>query len=90
MNQGFVGLAIVMVLASCLSLYYYLSLLVQIWFKPASRMSLEPGNAEDAKTQKWLAFVLAATSLAIGVIGPRWAQSLNFTVAKEKAQASRP
>jgi proton-translocating NADH-quinone oxidoreductase chain N len=88
-SQGLVGLSVVMVLASCLSLYYYLSLLVQIWFKPTSRMSIAPGDAEDAARQNWIAVLLAAVSIVIGVVGPRWSQSLDFKVAKESTSKSK-
>jgi NADH-quinone oxidoreductase subunit N len=88
-SQGMLGLSIIMVLASCFSLYYYLSLLVQIWFKPASRMSVVPGNAADVLPQKYLAVVLAGVSIIVGVIGPRWSQSVHFKMAKESSKTAK-
>jgi proton-translocating NADH-quinone oxidoreductase chain N len=82
-QQGLLGLAVVMVLASCVSLYYYLSLLVQVWFKDEGRMTLSVFHNADFRGQKILVSVLAAVSLVVGVVGPRWSQSLDFKVAKE-------
>ena len=72
-SVGLVGLAVVLVVLSCLSLYYYLSVLVEFWFKPASRSSVAVIENEDTKHMRWLIGVAVVVSLAIGIFGPRWA-----------------
>lgn len=83
-DVGLVGLPIILVLMSCVSLYYYLSLMVEMWFKDESGYSLVPTRIEaTAKGMKWITGALAAITLVVGVVGPRWAMSLNYAVAVE-------
>ncbi len=82
-SAGLIGLAIVMVVLSCISLFYYLSLLVEIWLKPATRSSVHPQENEDARDVRVLVGVVAAASLIVGVIGPRWVSAINPTFARE-------
>lgn len=80
-SVGLIGLAIVMVLLSCISLFYYLSILVEIWLKPSTRSSVNPQDNEDARDVRILVGIVAAASLVIGLVGPRWISSINPTFA---------
>jgi NADH-quinone oxidoreductase subunit N len=82
-SVGLVGLAIVMVVLSCISLFYYLSVLVEIWLKPSTRSSVNPQNNEDARYVRIIVGIIAAASLVIGVVGPRWISTINTTFAAE-------
>jgi NADH-quinone oxidoreductase subunit N len=87
-SEGLMGLAIFMVVFSCLSLYYYLSLLVEIWLKPAYRNSVTVVSNQDTGFQKALIGVAVVGSLVIGVVGPRWASVINYQTAREKPVTS--
>jgi NADH-quinone oxidoreductase subunit N len=88
-SVGLIGLAIVMVILSCISLFYYLSLLVEVWLKPATRSSVNPLENEDARDVRVLVGIVAAASLIVGLVGPRWVASINPTFARElSAQSS--
>jgi proton-translocating NADH-quinone oxidoreductase chain N len=82
-SVGLVGLAIVMVVLSCISLFYYLSVLVEIWLKPSTRSSVNPQNNEDAREVRILVGIVAAASLVIGIVGPRWIATINPTFAAD-------
>ena len=82
-SVGLIGLAVVMVVLSCISLFYYLSVLVEIWLKPATRSSVNPQDNEDARDVRVLVGLVAAASLLIGLVGPRWVASINPTFARE-------
>jgi NADH-quinone oxidoreductase subunit N len=82
-SAGLIGLAVVMVVLSCISLFYYLSLLVEIWLKPATRSSVNPQDNEDARDVRVLVGLVALASLIIGLIGPRWVSFINPTFARE-------
>lgn len=88
-SAGLVGLAVVMVVLSCISLFYYLSVLVEIWLKPATRSSVNPPNDEDARDVRVMVGIVALASLVVGLVGPRWIASINPTFAREvQGQAS--
>ena len=72
-SQGLVGLSVILVLFSCISLYYYLSLMVEMWFKPDTRNSVVIKTQEETRFMKVLVGFAVALSLVIGVVGPRWA-----------------
>lgn len=82
-SVGLVGLSVVMVVLSCISLFYYLSILVEIWLKPATRSSVNPQESEDARDVRVLVGFVAVASLVVGLIGPRWVASINPTFARE-------
>lgn len=82
-SVGLLGLAVVMVVLSCISLFYYLSILVEIWLKPATRSSVNPQDNEDARDVRVLVGLVAAASLVVGIIGPRWVATINPTFARE-------
>jgi proton-translocating NADH-quinone oxidoreductase chain N len=92
-SAGFVGLPVLMVLMSCVSLYYYLSLLVEIWFKEPSNYSVNPKvsvqreNFEVNLANGLLVFGVLA-SLIIGIFGPRWMSSINFVPASSSSKTS--
>lgn len=84
-NQGFIGLAIILVLFSCLSLYYYLSIIAEMWFKPASRYSAQNTQSEETNSGMMIMSVISAIiAIVIGILGPRWALNLDYTQASEK------
>ncbi|APJ04845.1 NADH-quinone oxidoreductase subunit N [Silvanigrella aquatica] len=84
-NQGFIGLSIILVIFSCLSLFYYLSIMSEIWFKPATRYSAQNPQSEETNSGMMVISVIAAVAaIVIGIVGPRWAISLNYTQASEK------
>lgn len=86
-GQGLIGLSVFMVLFSCLSLYYYLSLMVEMWLKPASRHSVIVETTPDTPLQKVLIGIAVVLAFAIGIVGPRWANSINYQVAREAPMA---
>jgi proton-translocating NADH-quinone oxidoreductase chain N len=91
-SSGFVGLPILMVLMSCLSLYYYLSLLVEVWFKEPTRYSVNPTEVVREKFELNLNQMLLTfgviVSLLIGVFGPRWMTFINFVPGSAATEPS--
>ncbi|BBH54432.1 NADH-quinone oxidoreductase subunit N [Fluviispira sanaruensis] len=84
-NQGLIGLSIILVVFSCLSLYYYLSVMVEMWFKPSTRYSAQ--SNQDSETNSGmliLSLIAVIASLFIGIFGPRWAINLDYSQAVEK------
>ncbi|MES2615824.1 MAG: NADH-quinone oxidoreductase subunit N [Bdellovibrionota bacterium] len=87
-NEGFIGLSIILVVFSAVSLYYYLSIMVEMWFKPQSRYSIQ--NSQSVETNsalKTLTLVAVIAALLIGFLGPRFAVNLNYVQAVEKSSA---
>lgn len=84
-SEGLVGLSVVLVLCSCISLFYYLSIMVEMWLKPASRNSIEHVETPMTKSLRLLVGVAVAAAMVVGIIGPRWASSLNYRTAVEKS-----
>jgi proton-translocating NADH-quinone oxidoreductase chain N len=82
-GEGLTGLAILMVVFSVLSLFYYLSILVEMWLKPASRNSIPFHAGPDAGLQKLLIGVAVAVSFVVGIVGPRWASKIDYATARE-------
>lgn len=80
-----IGLSVFLVVLSCLSLYYYLSIIVEIWLKPESRHTVEVVSGGDFVHLPRIVGLLAALSLVVGVFGPRWAQIVDYTVAAERS-----
>lgn len=76
-----IGLSVFLVVFSCLSLYYYLSIIVEIWLKPESRHTVHVVSGGDFAHLPRIVGLLAAVSLVIGVFGPRWAQNVDYSVA---------
>jgi len=89
-SVGLIGLAVVMVLLSCVALFYYLSLLVEIWLKPATRSSVNPQDNEDSRDVRVLVGIVAFASLVVGIVGPRWVASINPTFARENRAPAQP
>ncbi len=84
-NQGFVGLSIILVIFSCLSLYYYLSIMAEMWFKPATRYSIQNNQSEETNSGMMAMTIIASiAAIVIGIVGPRWALNINYTQANEK------
>lgn len=84
-NQGFIGLSIILVVFSCLSLYYYLSIMAEMWFKPATRYSVQSNQSEETNSGMMVMSIIAAVfAIFIGILGPRWAINLDYTQAFEK------
>ena len=84
-NQGFIGLSIILVVFSCLSLYYYLSIMSEMWFKPATRYSAQSKQSEETNSGMMAMSLIAAfAAIIIGILGPRWAINLDYTQASEK------
>ncbi|WP_186648553.1 NADH-quinone oxidoreductase subunit N [Fluviispira vulneris] len=84
-NQGLIGLSIILVVFSCLSLYYYLSVMVEMWFKPSTRYSAQSNqNSETNSGMLILSLIAVIASLFIGIFGPRWALNLDYSQAVEK------
>jgi NADH-quinone oxidoreductase subunit N len=83
-SADLIGLSIFLVVFSCLSLYYYLSIVVEIWLKPESRHTVNVVAGGDFAHMPKIVGLLAAASVVVGVVGPRWAQLLDYTVAAER------
>ena len=86
-SQGLLGLSVILVLFSCISLYYYLSLMVEMWFKPNTRNSVIIKTQEETRFMKVLVGGAVALSLVIGVLGPRWAVNVSDVAVVEPTQA---
>ena len=83
-KEGLIGLSIILVLFSSISLYYYLSLIVEMWFKPPSRYSIQNNQgAETNSTLKTLTCVAVLAAFFIGIFGPKFAFNFDFTQAIE-------
>lgn len=84
-HEGLIGLSVILVVFSSISLYYYLSIMVDMWFKPQSRYSVQnTQSVETNSTLQTLAFIAVVTAILIGLLGPRFAVNLNFTQAIEQ------
>jgi NADH-quinone oxidoreductase subunit N len=84
-SQGLIGLSCLLVVFSCVSLSYYLSVLVEMWFQPRTRYSVQNHQLPQTNSGMFvLVLVAAAAVLWIGVVGPRWAMDLNYVQASEK------
>lgn len=84
-HQGMIGLPILLIVFSCVSLFYYLSLINEMWFKPVSRYSVESNQtAPTNAAMKILTLIAIVAALAIGLLGPQFAMKLNYTQAVEK------
>jgi NADH-quinone oxidoreductase subunit N len=84
-HQGIIGLPIILIVFSCVSLYYYLSLMNEMWFKPTARYSIQ--NTQSAPTNasmKIIVLIGVIMVLLIGVFGPKFAMKLDYTQAIEK------
>ncbi|MGY3802883.1 NADH-quinone oxidoreductase subunit N [Pigmentibacter ruber] len=84
-NQGFIGLAIILVVFSCLSLFYYLSIMAEMWFKPATRYSIHNNQSDETNSgMQAMTIIAAVAAIVIGILGPRWAININYNQAAEK------
>jgi NADH-quinone oxidoreductase subunit N len=83
-STNLIGLSIILVLFSCLSLYYYLAIMVEVWLKPENRHTIHVVKGGDFAHLPRLIGLLTLVSLLVGIFGPRWAQLMNFNVAVEK------
>ncbi len=84
-NQGFIGLSVILVIFSCMSLYYYLSIMSEMWFKPTTRYSVQSIQSEETNSGMMAMSIIAAiAAIVIGILGPRWAINLDYTQASEK------
>lgn len=89
-SQGLIGLAVVLVLMSCFSLYYYLAVMVEIWFKPASRSSVIVMEGADEKQMRALIGIAVAAAIIIGLVGPRWALNAHSQWMRSVSSQSSP
>ncbi len=83
-SADLIGLSVVLVIFSCLSLYYYLSIMVEMWLRPESRHTVNVVVGGEFAHLNRVVGLLVVLSILVGVLGPRWAQALNFTVAVEE------
>jgi NADH-quinone oxidoreductase subunit N len=85
LKQGLIGFSIILVVLSCISLAYYLSIMVEMWFKPPFRHSVHNNqSAETNSALKTLTFIAVIASFLIGLMGPRYAMKINYQQAVEK------
>jgi NADH-quinone oxidoreductase subunit N len=89
-STGLIGLAILLAVLSCLGLYYYLAVIVEMWLKPRSRHTIQVVHGGDFAQLPRLVGVLAVVSIVLGIIGPRWAQSLDYRVAAVEGTKPKP
>lgn len=88
-SSGFIGISIIMVVLSCISLYYYLSVLVSVWLRPESKYTVTLKSNEDAKGIGRLVTFVAVLVVVIGLFGPRWVSLINYQTAQTQAQISK-
>lgn len=63
--------------------------MVEMWFKPASRYSVQDNqSAETNSTLKTITFIAVVAALLIGILGPRYAVNLNYTQAVESSSSA--
>jgi NADH-quinone oxidoreductase subunit N len=85
MNEGFIGLIIILIIFSCLSLYFYLSIMAEMWFKPGTRYSIQNQQSQETNSSMMvMSLVAAGGALLIGILGPLWAMNMSYTQAQEK------
>lgn len=84
LREGLLGLSILFVLLTCVSLYYYLNVIVEMWFKAPTRHSIQSNQSTATEAVfKPLIFVILVVSILVGWLGPRIAMQTNFTQASE-------
>jgi proton-translocating NADH-quinone oxidoreductase chain N len=84
MSENFVGLSIIFVMLSSVSLFYYLSLIVDMWFHPASKYSAHVNQSHETNAgMAVLTCVGVLGVVVIGVLGPRWVFEMDFRSAVE-------
>jgi NADH-quinone oxidoreductase subunit N len=66
--SGLLPLAIVLILASVVSAFYYLRIIKTVWFDEP-RIAMVPVGASTTLTLTGATFVLAALTLVIGLVG---------------------
>jgi len=64
LNAGLGLLALIGVLTSVISAYYYLRVIVKLWLEPGE------GNAEVPARLGWAIGICAVATLAIGIVPP--------------------
>jgi NADH-quinone oxidoreductase subunit N len=87
-SEGFVGLSVLMVILSCVSLYFYLSLLVEMWFKGYHKYSIKTPEIPTLGLAKWVFGALALLVLFFGVAGPRFLKYVNFEESQKNQLSS--
>ncbi len=89
-SGGLIGLAIILAMFSTISLYYYLSLITAMWFHAPSSHTAE-GHLDVTVNRRmhWTIGMLAAASLVIGIVGPRWAIKLDQRTARQIAPTAQ-
>lgn len=84
-HQGIIGLPIILIVFSCISLYYYLSVMNEMWFKQSARYSIHSRqSAPTNASMKIITLVGVIVALLIGIFGPQFAMKLDYTQAVEK------
>jgi NADH-quinone oxidoreductase subunit N len=85
-SGGLVGLAVILAIFSTVSLFYYLSLISSMWFHPpTSETPLGILDVTVASRMRWTVAILAAISIIIGLVGPRWALNMNTRMARQSS-----
>lgn len=86
-STGLIGLAVILALFSCIGLYYYLAVIVEVWLKARSRHTINVVHGGDFAHLPRLVGVIALVSVVLGIMGPRWAQGISSTRASQKPVA---
>jgi NADH-quinone oxidoreductase subunit N len=89
-SGNLVGLAIILAIFSTVSLYYYLQIITSMWFHaPTENTSAGHLDNSVARRMRWTLILLAAASIVIGVVGPRWAIKLDPRLARPIAPTAQ-
>jgi len=90
LHNDLLWLAIVLVIFSGIALWYYLSVMVQLWFKPIQKRSVVRLAPEETHSGlRVLIFLGLILLVTIGIMGPRYATKLQFAQASSHHSALR-
>lgn len=90
LHEGLLGISILFVLLTCVSLYYYLNVIVEMWFKAPTRHSIQSNQSASTEAVfKPLIFIILVISILVGWLGPRVAMQTDFKQASEMAPSPR-
>ena len=77
MEEGFIGLSIILMVMSAFSAYFYLSIMIPMWFKPADENSIEI-KFPDLVGMKVVVLGAILGIFLMGFFGPRWSMDFTF------------
>ena len=87
MQEGVWILAAILVFFSIFSMVYYLSIIIEIWFKePSEQLNYENSNPSSLSV---FGLLLVACLFLISFFGPQWAYNMSYDLAKEGPKTTK-